>query len=138
MQYRNSYTHRKNGCQRLIRGRCNVVYRYLKNSDGKTGGFGIETLSKDDKILKISYSGGIDIYTEKTYYYKSSKLIYAILEISNREQKSLFIKHEIYKDEEIISSRIVKNILKIEDTYTAEFSLHKDGLEIFESESNIR
>jgi len=112
----------------------------IKTDNGKVGGFGIETLSRNDTIYKIDYSGGIDLYSQKKYYYKSNKLVYARLEISNniKNQGTIFLKHEFYKDGKIISSRIIKNILTPEDKISANFSLYEDGIEMFKDESNIR
>lgn len=113
----------------------------IKRSDGENGGFGIETLSdKNDSIYKISYQGGIDLYVSKTYYYKSNKLVFVILEVANYSNKlgTIYSRKEFYRKDKVISSRILINKLNSQNRYIVDFSLLEDGITMYNDQRNMR
>ena len=110
----------------------------IRRSDGKNGGYGIETLTKNDSIYKIRYSGGIDFYEEKDYYFKSNQLVYAVLKISKQDTGILFKKQQIYKNEILHKEEIKIDKLVDFERNIIQFSLLIDAKEMFKDESNSR
>ena len=115
----------------------------IERNDGVVGGYGIETLSNRarDSVYRIEYNGGIDLYTSKTYYYKSNKLVYAIFEISDfkNKQGTLYLIEEFYREKKKIYALIKVNKLTAENRNEAKVSLLDDGAEFINNElSNSR
>lgn len=104
------------------------------------GGYGVETLSNRENnfIYRINYGGGTDLYINKTYYYQTNKLCYALFEINDYKNKlgAIYLKEEFYKNDKKISSIIKVNKLNAENTNEANISLFDDGVKFFNHAKN--
>jgi hypothetical protein len=104
------------------------------------GGYGVETLSNRENnfIYRINYGGGTDLYINKTYYYQTNKLCYALFEINDYKNKlgAIYLKEEFYKNDKKISSIIKVNKLNAENINEANISLFDDGVKFFNDAKN--
>jgi hypothetical protein len=112
----------------------------IEMNNKAVGGYGIETLSnqENDLIYRINYGGGTDLYINKTYYYQTNKLCYALFEINDYKNKlgTIYLKEEFYKNDKKIASIIQVNKLNEENRNEANISLFDDGIKFFNDKKN--
>lgn len=103
-----------------------------KDDNGNViGGFGIYTLSNQrfDTAFRIQYHSNVHVNCSKTYYYRDNKLIYARLELRDRETgtRMLYKKEEFYNNSNVVGTKI--HSVKEGEQYPAwtSLSLFKDG-----------
>lgn len=105
----------------------------IKRNNEIVGGYGIYTLSnlKGDTVYRIQYHDNLDMNTYKTYYFNENKVVYATLELKNKESlaTTFFKKEEFYKDEKVILKNPEKNPKRYIDI--SEFSLLEDAKKLF-------
>ncbi len=101
----------------------------IKRDNEVAGGFGIYTLSNlnGDTVYRIAYHGNLDINTYKTYYFSKNELVYATLELKNKDSlaTTFFKKEEFYNNGKLILKNPEQDPKRYIDI--SEFSLLTDG-----------